>query len=332
MSKATKVVGRMGAPVMGRLLAGRAVTVLCYHRVVEDVGSGMFPELRSATPEGFEQQLDLIGDSHEFIDEATLIAWSTGSGSLPDRPALLTFDDGYLDNYEIVYPILRRRGIPATFFLATEHIDNLTPLWWDAASLILHHTDVDAADLPLLGYRELSGSPADISKEWIGAAKMIPDAERRAAIEELSETLDVVRTGPADASMTWDQAREMAANGMSFGGHTHSHPILSRMDDVSSKVDIATGVRRVREELGGEVATFAYPNGGVDDFGMREKDSIRDLGIRLAFTLSSGPGTRSEIADDPMAIRRIYVGDGDDLDTMELKLAGVGRLLDRIRR
>lgn len=333
VSSAKKVLGKLGTPLMGRYLAGRSIVVLCYHRVVDDVGRGMFPELNSARPLDFRAQLDLISDKHEFISETQLLSFMEGNGSLPDRPVLLTFDDGYLDNYENVFPILSERGIPATFFVATQHMDTQTLLWWDRACVLFNATSLDAADLPVLGHRVLtSDGTLVVAREWIEAAKLLPDEERLASLDALAGALSVpAPTQESRVSMNWDQARKMAAGGMSFGGHTHTHPILSRMEDTPARSDIATGVARIRDELGSEVVSFAYPNGGPDDFGSREQAYLRDLGIRIAFTLSSGPTTRDEIDRDPMAIRRIYVGEGDSLERLDLKLHGAGRLRDLVR-
>lgn len=293
----------------------------------------MFPELNSARPDVFRQQLDMIGEDHTFVSESDILAWLEEKGSLPPRPVLLTFDDGYRDNYEVVFPLLRQRGIPATFFLATAHMDTGEPQWWDRVSALIAASALETADLPLLGTRGLEELPRwRLARDWIEAAKLVPDDERRDAVDDLSDALGVRSLVWPDVSMDWDQAREMAANGMTFGGHTHNHPILSRMEAPRAHEEIRIGLDRIRDELEMEVTSFAYPNGGRGDFTDETKRSVAEMGISLAYSLSAGPALRGEIESDPLAVRRIYVGEGDDADSLRLKLLGAGRVASLLRR
>jgi peptidoglycan/xylan/chitin deacetylase (PgdA/CDA1 family) len=328
-----KALTRLSSPVLGPVLSGRSLAVLCYHRVVERVEHGLFPELNSAHPEVFRQQLDMLGIDHEFVSEGDVIAWLEGKRSLPARPVLLTFDDGYRDNYETVFPILVERGIPATFFLATGHMDTGEPPWWDRASALIAASSQEVADLPLLGTRELDTLPRhQLAGEWIEAAKLVLDGERRVAVDALPEAVGISSLDWPEVSMKWGQVREMAANGMSLGGHTHNHPILSRMDVPHAREEIRRGLDRMREELGIDVVSFAYPNGGRDDFNDKTERTVAELGISVAFSLASGPALRAEVKRAPLAIRRIYVGEGDTADSLQLKLLGAGRVADLVRR
>lgn len=335
-SKSTfkRTVARISTPALGRTLRHRALPVLCYHRVVDEVEEGLFEKVNSARPERFETHLEMLGAGYSFVDDDLLSEWLRGRAALPPRPVMLTFDDGYRDNYETVYPLLKRRGIPATFFLATEHIDNGDWLWWDLAAAIFSVRQSSEADLPLLGRRSFSTSPSSQdATEWIDRAKRVPDDVRRAALEDLSSALGVVAVpNRPDVSMTWAQAREMADNGMSFGGHSATHPILSRMEAEKSRAEIEFGLARLREELGRKMVTFAYPNGGREDFGAAEQKTLHEVGIGHAFSLLPGPASLQEVRKDPLAIRRIYVGESDDADSLQLKMLGLGRVASLLRR
>ena len=85
-----------------------------YH-YVHPPGSGL-----NALPlREFAEQLDRLGASHEIVDIDTYVRYLHGQGDLPPRCAILTFDDGLMDHVEHVYPELRRRGLPAAFFVQT---------------------------------------------------------------------------------------------------------------------------------------------------------------------------------------------------------------------
>ena len=103
--------------------------ILMYHYISEPPEDA--DEYRtdlSVPPERFRQQLQYLKD-HGFtaIDLYDLSLAVTARRALPDKPIILTFDDGYLDNYENAFPILREFGFTATFFIVTEFVDNGTP-------------------------------------------------------------------------------------------------------------------------------------------------------------------------------------------------------------
>lgn len=322
---------RLSSPIVSRLLTGRSLTVVCYHRVLDDVETGLFPDVGSTDPKTFEAHLDMMGADHRFVGEDDVVSWLRDGKALPERPLLLTFDDGYHDSYDTVYPILAGRGIPASFFVTTGHIDTGELLWWDLASAMFFDSEETEANLPLIGRHPLpeADDRLELSRNWVMAAKQVPDAVRREALGQLADALDVTPRSPnAEVSMTWDQMREMAEAGMSIGGHTESHPILARMDPAEAKRDIAGGLDRIHDELGREVLSFAYPNGQRGDFDAATKTAVSELGIVIAFSLLSGPATLREVARDPLAVRRIYVGANDDPQRLALKLLGWSRVSD----
>ena len=328
-----RALGRLGAPFAGALLR-RSLTVVCYHRVVEQVEPGLFPEVASASPAMFEQHLDMMGEDHHFVALDDVVSWLGGGAPLPSRALLVTFDDGYRDNYDTAFPILRARSLPATFFVATGHMDTGELLWWDMATLLISGATNSAVDLPLLGPVTLPGPDERtlLARRWVSAAKALPNTARLEALDSLARSVSVPATPRSQVALSWDQAREMADAGMTFGGHTKTHPILSRMSPPDARVDMADGLDRIREELGRAVTAFAYPNGRHTDFEPVHKQALADLGVVLAFSLVSGPALLSEIATDPFGVRRIYVGQGDDPDRLRLKLLGSSRLIEMAPR
>jgi peptidoglycan/xylan/chitin deacetylase (PgdA/CDA1 family) len=312
----------------------RSLTVVCYHRVVEQVEPGLFPEVASASPAMFEQHLDMMGEDHHFVALDDVVTWLGGGVPLPPRALLLTFDDGYRDNYDAAFPILRSRGLPAVFFIATDHMDTGELLWWDMATMLISAATNTAVDLPLIGPVALP-RPEErtlLARRWVSAAKALPNTARLEALDSLALSVSVTPTPRPSVSLSWDQAREMADAGMAFGGHTKSHPILSRMSPPDARVDMADGLDRIREELGRDVTAFAYPNGERADFDLVHKQALADLGVVLAFSLVSGPAMLSEITADPFAVRRIYVGQRDDPELLRLKLLGSSRLIGMASR
>jgi len=101
--------------------------------------------------------------------------------------------------------------------------------------------------------------------------------------------------------LTWDQVRYLKQRGIDFGGHTVTHPYLSRLTDAQVSWQISECKRRIEAELQQPVAHFAYPNGREEDFSAWNKQLIRDAGYRAAVTTVWGPNFRTT---DPMELRR----------------------------
>ena len=308
----------------------RRLTVLAYHRIARTTDPGFtgYAGNASADPDEFSEQ---IGWVKEHYNPVTLgeVADAVAGGSLPPRPLLVTFDDGYRDNLTTALPVLKRHGVPATVFLATDHIGTDRPFWWDRAAWCLSVAPAQQVRLPLTGLVNLTGDRTRLIRSWVQQAKHVPDDEMRTAVESLPVLLGVVER-PAEfgrAILGWDDVATMAADGVEFGAHTCSHPILTRMPPPLAAAEVAGSVRRVAEAIGRTPIGFAYPNGHRGDLDDVIEAAVAAAGIRLAFTLAPGPARWSAVVRRPLRIRRVYVHHGDGLDRFVAKVAGVPRFI-----
>ena len=112
------------------LFPWRWLTVLTYHRISDTLAPGYDPEVVDAPAAAFESQVKLLQRYFTLIDTRDLDAWRAG-GRLPPNPAMITFDDGYRDNHDVVLPILRRLSAKAVFFVATLYIADRRVFWWE---------------------------------------------------------------------------------------------------------------------------------------------------------------------------------------------------------
>src|SRR5690606_9365001 len=134
-----------------RRLLRRDLRVLAYHRVRE-LGDGFAfdPDLVSATPEDFRAQMRHVAQRFHPVSCREVVAALDGGPALPRDPVLVTFDDGYDDNHAIAFPILREFGVPATFFVATGHIDNGLPYGYDWLAHLVVTARTGRLQLPTL--------------------------------------------------------------------------------------------------------------------------------------------------------------------------------------
>ena len=232
--------------------------------------------------------------------------------ALPENAVVVTIDDGYRDFYLHGYPALKSFGIPATMFLTTGVIDGLTWFWWDKLNFALDHTPLQSIsiagerDVPLLTPNQRQAALDRIAE----AMTKLPNQDRLITIDSLPDLFKVkIPLAPPEkfAPLNWDEIREMARNGVEFGAHTVTHPILSRVESVQelrSEMEISRD--RIAAELGMPIRHFCYPSGRPEDLDGRVKQLAESAGFETAVTTHHGfnkPGAdlllMSRIGADP---------------------------------
>lgn len=237
-----------------RLHAGRLV-VLTFHRV-RPGGEGPHQRamriLDAAVPD-FRRILEWMRERYEPV---ALGDW-IGRTAPPAHAAFaVTFDDGWADNYEHAFPVLRELGIPATIFLATGAVEDRTPFWWQMPGL----SDVEIEVLKKHAH---------------------PGIEARLAGHP------ELRKAHADDFLTWEQVREMGRNGLvTFGPHGHRHALMDTLPREEAVEDIRRCWTLMQERVSGAlVPALAWPNGNSrDDLGA----DLEALGLRAAFGTGRG--------------------------------------------
>jgi len=154
--------------LLGR--SGRTLPILCYHRVSDDLRDHVTVGI-----EQFDQQIAFLKANYTIIGLRDLL---DGSLNTQKTPVAITFDDGYLDNYENAFPILAKYGASATFFVSTDHITEQKPF---------------AHDLDKLG----RGLP---NMSWDQIREM-----QRAGMDFGSHTANHVDLGQIDEATAWQE-------------------------------------------------------------------------------------------------------------------------------
>src|SRR5712691_11916957 len=236
----------------------RCLSILVYHRVVPE-HDPLLPDLVCAKE--FDWQLEVLARWFTVLSLRDAAA-RLRSGTLPVRSACVTFDDGYADNVTVALPILRRRGVTATFFLATSFMHG-GRMWNDSVIETIRRAQGDTLDARCVGLDTLSISTIGLRRQAIGtllaALKYLPLEERQRRVEELAA--ETSRSLPSDLMMTVEQVRQLRASGMEIGAHTVTHPILTQLNSERADSEIRDSKRRLEAITGNPVTLFAYPNG-----------------------------------------------------------------------
>lgn len=292
------------------------VLILAYHRVLADgdpkeaVQPGMYVN-RSV----FEKQMVFLKTNYEVISfDALLQLWENRTFDRSRKYCVVTFDDGWLDNYRHAFPVLKKYRLPATIFLPTAYIGTNRWFWPDSLAYFLGRDPLSRLDggarkrlFNLL--RDFSGAipPADDHLFSVEALdRLIESLKGRSPedleklIQEISSALD--RPLPAERLfLNWEEVREMSHHGVSFGSHSSNHLILTQLpfDRVRHELE---GSQRILKEKGlNDLPVFCYPNGNSSEAVRR---AVSEAGYRAAV---GGAGLEEIRPKDLFKIRRIGI-------------------------
>ena len=211
----------------------------------------------------------------------------------PERAVAITFDDGYRDNYDYAFPILKKYQLPATIFLATGAIETGNLIWHDRVFDAFRFATASRVRLEDRSVPELALETAQAREKSLvialATAKRLYGDQRRKFVDDIESKLRP--SSPAEVAprmLTWEQVREMHRAGIEFGSHTVSHTILSCIPRSDMKRELKDSKNELSERLGTPVVSFAYPNGKAADYNDEAKAVLRECGYSCAVTCCSG--------------------------------------------
>jgi peptidoglycan/xylan/chitin deacetylase (PgdA/CDA1 family) len=279
----------------------RGALVLMFHAVAERPS----PFRLATSREELEAFCRIAAESYDVLPLAELES-RRRAGALPSRAIAITFDDGYADNHDVAWPVLREYGLPATVFVTTGAVGGERLLWFHRVAHIFETTR--PAELPVtVGPWTFT---LDTDSERIATVgrvcadmKRMPAAQREELIARLAEAFGVTDFSPlAREMLTWDQIRAMDAGGFSVEAHTVTHPILGAEPLEAATREIAESREVLSHQLRRKVDLFAYPNGKSEDMTEDVVRAVEQAGYRAAYTAEFGAATPS---NDPYKVPRV---------------------------
>jgi peptidoglycan/xylan/chitin deacetylase (PgdA/CDA1 family) len=279
----------------------RNVQILIYHRV-NDEYDPFFP---AVAIDIFAKQMEFLSSHFNILPLEDTIDMMRRN-DIPPNAIVITFDDGYRDNYLNAYPILKKFSIPATIFLTTGMINSRKVLWHDQVFSAFRETrepflmeyGAHIVKYPLRTLAEKLVAQTQV----INFLKSLDEREKSLLIDDLIKKLKVeCRKDENNLMLTWDQVKVMYRCGISFGSHTVSHPILSKVPVDKMREEIIGSKITIEEHLGVPIKTFAYPNGSKSDFTNTTKKILKDAGYICALTTIFGDNEHDQ---DMFELRR----------------------------
>jgi peptidoglycan/xylan/chitin deacetylase (PgdA/CDA1 family) len=271
-----------------RMLQNRSY-ILAYHMVSDDL-NGFFPAIST---QEFERQIRHLKENYVVIPLEDM-AKKLSTGQSVRKCISVTFDDGFRDNYDIAYPILKKYQVPATIFLSTGFIGTWETPWFISFRSLFVRT-VETQFKIELGGRTVTYSwscteeKKAVSDKLMQYLQMCPNDERFSILSVLPSRLRVEPSGKKESLMlTWEQVREMSRSGISFGAHTVTHPVLSQVDTNVLRSEIESSKAEIESNTAQPVRTFAYPFGRKQHYPPAAPIILKSLGFSCAVTTEPG--------------------------------------------
>lgn len=296
----------------------------------------------SAAGENLRQQMRYLSRHFRVmhLEDALEELFQPSQNTLHDKrtPVVLTFDDGYLDNYTYGLQLAHEFHSPFTVFLIPGYIESGTCFWWLASEVLLNRTKMEKVTIEEKTY----SLPADrqavaevIDKHLRFAASV---ESRETFLMQLQEVLQVslpTRTHEGSENtllpLNWDEIHEMKISGLvSFGAHTMHHPVLGYVLD-AEEVSYEVGeARRVLEQhLGQPIRTFAYPIGKMQDIGDVGLSAVAAAGYSWALTTIEELNT---VQTNPLLLCRLPGDISQHWLIMASELAGLLGIVSKLKR
>jgi peptidoglycan/xylan/chitin deacetylase (PgdA/CDA1 family) len=315
LTKAAKAMGSyvLSAAGLPRLLHSqfyrRQLTILMYHGVVRTplpVEDLCFIEERS-----FRAQVAYL-KQHLCVLPFSVAVERLKRDAIDQPSVVLTFDDGYQNNCDIAFPILRDYGVPATIFLTTGLIDSTDTIWFCRLIQALSRTrkqSIQWAQTDL----DISGpvQKARVSLVLQQSLKEYPPSSINSMLSEIYDKLGAwpepaFEAGSPFQMLSSGAIQSMLSSGLiEFGAHTHTHPILSLIPRDERHKEIAQSLQIVSQLTGERCKLFAYPNGRAQDYDEYCMELLKLSDVEAAVSTIAG---HNDASTPVMELRRYAVG------------------------
>jgi peptidoglycan/xylan/chitin deacetylase (PgdA/CDA1 family) len=268
----------------------------------------------------FQQHLAFLSRHFTVLRPEMFLDHLRARKAFPTASCLITFDDGWSDNYSNAYPLLKQAGVSATIFLPTAFIDTPRQFWQERMTRLLMQLHKilcsnTAAPVIKVGQQDLRdllrGSPDKARgaiDQFVRSFKNQSMSEIDQLLEDLESTVNTRRRDTMDAGldgfMNWDQIRRMAADGIAFGSHAVTHRLLDQLELPAVEVELTESRAVIEQHIEKPVNLLAYPNGNHNPDVAR---CAERCGYAAAFT--TRPGSVSAM-DNPYTLVRVNVHEG----------------------
>lgn len=286
--------------------------VLLYHRVCNYITD---PQLLCVTPENFENQIRFLKQNYSVLD---IEEWKNNilnQKKFKPKSVVITFDDGYEDNFSQALPILEKYKVQALFYICAGNINTDKEFWWDELERLLLFDPVNKSPLKI----DIKGKNQEVGLNKSEREKLYSDLlpvlrsmkpeDRNAILKDLILQTGNSMTRVSHRSMSWEEVKKMSASRSAvIGAHTLNHPSLAALNLMEQKEEVGQSKSILEEKIGKPVEHFSYPFGTKLDYTDETMQLCRELKYII---VSANYPYITHSHSDPFQVPRFLVRDWD---------------------
>lgn len=303
-SNAIKLFNLFGGPHISRWLNKDNTVVLMYHGVVDDRWPFAEKNWLQVKVSKFRKQMEYLKQHYDVVSIDQV-----NDKRKSNKPrAVITFDDGYENNYTVAYPILRELGLPATIYVVTGTVDTNHIFWYDRLWLCGLHQTID-------GLKDKH--PREI--ELVVDEMILPHWTKLLTNNEFN----ILQTfGPLKKL----HIEEMSNSGLiTFGSHTHKHEIVTRISFDEFKYTFLRSLEILKSWNINISNSFCFPNGWFDESHVKY---INSSGIEYIISVGGGAYT----SQHSRIVPRFGVGRPDEMASFKTDISNVQKYWNIAKR
>ncbi|KPK02996.1 MAG: hypothetical protein AMK71_00350 [Nitrospira bacterium SG8_35_4] len=330
------ILNGLGVDRLFRLLNKKKLLVVMYHGVSRTNYDPIWTQLPERI---FSEHMEYLAASYKVVSLSRLISCIRQERPLPERAALITFDDGLRNNYSVAFPVLKKFSIPATIFLTADFIGTNKILWFDELFFLIQKAFEEGYSLKDIGFmKNASFDDKNMRDNYYLAVEEM----KRMSENARNNSMNLIRTKVDIKTellledfgiLTQEQIVEMDRSGLvEFGLHTATHQILSTIPQDRWKTELKEPRAQLSAMIGKDTPGFCYPNGRPEtDFNDSHVAYLKECGYSCAFTTES---VLYPLEGDPFRIGRIPAGNDitSDIGFFRLSTSGAINSFKKIKK
>ena len=285
--------------IQGKWYRFETPIILYYHRVIDYKINNFH---LSANPsicipkDLFSKQIEFLATNTNILTLDEFAHYFLNKKHFPEISVLITFDDGYLDNYQNAFPILKANGVSATIFLTSSMIESEKRFWWDQLYVLLDQINTiyelwevaeklewqkpfSKEDLRLPG-KKLNSFKNQYFNILNDRMKFLSSAEIEDFLDQFSKVIGIKFQQDIREFLNWNEINEMSRSKIYFGSHTHNHPNLKLLTDSEIFSEFALSKEIIEKQINQDILTLSFPSGLFDK---RCKKILEQCNYKLAF-------------------------------------------------
>lgn len=259
--------------------------VLLYHRVV-DLATD--PQLLAVSPENFDKQLNVLKSKYNVLTISEFESLIASNKKFPNKSVLITFDDGYVDNFTEALPILEKYKTQAIFYISTGNIGTNSEFWWDELErLLLLSSNILNSFIVTTKHNKFNLVNNDLSNnlniydQLLPILRSVTVPERNQVFLELLSLMNNKVPRLSHRSMSESELKKFAqSSSVVIGAHTQNHPSLAALNENDQLNEIETSKKYLEDLTKKKIEHFSYPFGTINDYNRITQNICQKLGFK----------------------------------------------------